>query len=90
MEPIQLLRHLSFYRKAFLHLVRKILSFTFADSIVTDSEFDLTKVQKQFYFIADNSPPYRFVLTSSSHNYLNQKITNNENNCMHTKLNQKS
>ena len=88
MGPIQLLRHLSFYSEAFLHLVRRILSFAFADSI--DTEFDLAKVQKQVYFVADNSPPYPFILTSSYFNYLNQKITNNENNYLYTKLNQKS
>jgi hypothetical protein len=73
MGPILLLRHLSFYSVGFLHLVSKILSFAFPDSIVTDTEFDVTKIQKQFCFVADNSPPYRFVLTSSYRNYLNQK-----------------
>lgn len=58
MEPIQLLRHLLFYSEFFLHLVRKSLSFACPDSIVTDTEFDVTKVQKQFYFVADNSPPF--------------------------------
>ena len=63
MGPIQLLRHLSFYSEVFLHLIRRIFSFAFVDSI--DTEFDLAKVQKQVYFVADNSPPYAFILTSS-------------------------
>lgn len=62
MESIQLLGHLSFYSEFFLHLVRKILSFPRADSIITATEFDVTKIQMQFYYVTDNSPPYPFVL----------------------------